>query len=141
MKENLIYGLAKIALGKDGEVKATKKYQSFADIDEGLVVINMCKDATDKSFIDHIINSHKFSRANEISPLIWTALHEIGHIKTDDFVEDNPEMRATLETLYEFGADINKLNKMWYELPDEWEATEWAINFVKNHFLLCKLLS
>lgn len=141
MKNNLIYGLTKLALGKDGKVMATNKYMSFADIDEGLVVINLNKTATEKSFLNHIRDSHGFKRAYEISPQIWSALHEVGHIKTDDFVEDNPEMRATIETLYQFGGDIDKLNKLWYEMPDEWEATEWAIDFVKRHFRLCKLLT
>ena len=141
MKTYLLCAFAKLVLGREGRVFFTRDYQSFSVVDDKWIVINPYEGEPDDDFIAHIREQHGFKRANEISLPVWTILHEIGHIRTDDFVESNDEMRTILQMCYDYGGDYKKINSMYYDLPDEWEATEWAIQFVKRHFRLCQLIS
>lgn len=141
MKVNLIYGLTKLLVGKEYNVYFAKKCQPFASPDEGLIVLNFLPGATDASFVAHIKNRHGYGRAQKISTELWTALHEVGHTKTCDFVEYDGETRYALELAQKFGGDLEKINNLYYELEDEWAATEWAIQFVKKHYRLCRLIS
>ena len=140
MKERIMNLFMKIVLRGECDVKFTRKYQPFASFDENLIVLNLREGAIDSQFIDHIRKSHGYARAYKISPQIWTALHEVGHIKTEGDCDENAEMRKFCEWANEEGALPQKtINQLWYDMPDEWAATEWAIDFVKKHYIFCKL--
>lgn len=141
MKVKLIYGLTKLLVGKEYKVYFANKCQPFASPNEGLIVLNFAAGATDESFISHIKNRHGYRKAREISTELWTALHEVGHTKTVGTVTYNGEVRYALELAQKYGGDLQKINEMYYELEDEWAATEWAIQFVKKHYILCRLIS
>lgn len=140
IRERIMNLFMKIVVRGECDVKFTRKYQPFASYDENLIVLNLREGAIDSQFIDHIYKSHGYKRAYEISPQIWTALHEVGHIKTECDGDEDALMRKFCEWANDEGALPQKtINRLWYEMPDEWAATEWAIDFVKKHYIFCKL--
>lgn len=59
-------------------------------------------------------------------------LHEVGHIMTYDEELDNQrdEKYALMQFAYRFGLyDTDTLNKEYFKIPLELNATQWAINF------------
>lgn len=133
----------KIALHGKGKAYFTKKYQSFTQLEDEYVVINPLSAADeDDTFIQHIKNSHGFKNVNKYACPIWTTLHEIGHLRTNDDVEDDPDTRNFCQYAYDNGIlDYDQINSLYYDMPDEWAATEWAIEFVKSHKILCKIFT
>ena len=74
-------------------------------------------------------------------PFIISLLHEVGHSKTDDQIQDelynfcfkekeriDKEMES-VETIEE----AKKLEWQYFNLPDEIVATAWAINYAKTY--------
>lgn len=68
-------------------------------------------------------------------------LHELGHHFTCDEFDDEEEKedQATRQTLYEImeknenEEKVNAAFLMYFRLPQEIEATKWAIDFVKDN--------
>jgi hypothetical protein len=73
-------------------------------------------------------------------------LHEVGHYKTDDGITDNvydfclEEKERLSEELGEVEdeEEIKKLHWQYFNLPDEWAATYWAVDYIKKHPKKCK---
>ncbi len=63
-------------------------------------------------------------------------LHEIGHIFTydEELDEDRDEQYAIMQIAYKFDlVDAASLNKMYFKIPMELEATKWGIEFAMNN--------
>lgn len=68
--------------------------------------------------------------------LIMGILHEIGHIMTytDELDEDRDKQYALLQTAHHFGViDSQELNKEYFKIPMELEATQWGIDFAMGY--------
>ena len=80
-------------------------------------------------------NSSSFmSRVNRLYPdihadeFLWSFLHEVGHIKTIDALDDDELYFSKTQKKNE-----NITNEAYYELPDEFAATEWAANYMRKN--------
>lgn len=99
---------------------------------------------TDGGFLYHLEHSHKCGEVLTVPFSVWTLLHEIGHYFTLDFVErtEQTEFIKVVCAMFPRGVAQNNpgIAKMYFDLPEEWEATEWAIDFVQTHPSLVQLL-
>lgn len=98
------------------------------------------EDAEDsEDFLAHVRQYHNFHETQLARPLVWVMLHEIGHYYT--FVEDDDEdsLRIILNMAFEVEEAGRRI--AYYNLPNEWEATEWAINYIKKHRIFVKILN
>ena len=142
MNIRMINLFARLLLNKGEKVYFTRRYMSYTDIDEEYIVINPEESAGNPDFLEHIKNEHGYEKVYDFPHVIWTVLHEIGHLRTDIFVEETEE-EVVLRKFCTFASESGELapeqiNKIYYDMSDEWAATEWAIDFVKNHYLFCK---
>lgn len=74
-------------------------------------------------------------------PFLSSILHEIGHIETFQSIDEN-DLEDCLSTIadleYRALSDISKeelheINKLYFEVPIEKKATEWAIQYMREH--------
>ena len=74
------------------------------------------------------------SRVNRLYPdihadeFLWSFLHEVGHIETIDTLDDDELYFSETQKKNE-----NITNEVYYELPDEFAATEWAANYMREN--------
>lgn len=103
--------------------------------------INICaEDAEDsEDFLAHVRQYHNFHETQLARPLVWVMLHEIGHYYT--LVEDDEEDSLRMILNMAFEVDETDRRIAYYNLPNEWEATEWAINYIKKHPVFVKILN
>ena len=79
----------------------------------------------------------------EADLFLWSLLHEVGHHMTIDQWEDAEqdefdEKKDRLSLLYreedgESGEEIDELFYDYYETPDEFEATSWAADYMREN--------
>jgi hypothetical protein len=85
----------------------------------------------------HLKTAHKCKFADKISNELWTILHELGHYYANAGIEDEEQAQFVRSICAILGDDIVKGNRevqaMYYNLPSEWTATEWAIDFVRKN--------
>ena len=91
----------------------------------------------DCGFRAHIVRKHGFPAAFDYPIEVWSILHELGHFMTIDDVELTEEevlarMICKDKTVEEVAASI-ELQDLYFDLPLEWEATEWAIDFITTN--------
>jgi hypothetical protein len=78
-----------------------------------------------------------------INFILISILHEIGHIET--YTEELEEERNKMYSMYSF---LNKqgimsteeLNNLYFEIPDEKNATLWGLNYYVNNKEKCNKL-
>lgn len=83
-----------------------------------------------------------YTDADRYSLALWTLLHEIGHYNTVDYAEDDLIARAIcgLASREEALKDL-KLQDIYFNIENEWEATEWAIEWINSHKRIAKILN
>lgn len=60
-------------------------------------------------------------------------LHELGHFETKSDVPFGYDRQKAQNDYLRWGGDnMRLLNLMYFSLPDEWLATQWAINWLSN---------
>ena len=71
---------------------------------------------------------------------VFSLLHEIGHHKTYDDITgsvydfcENEKERIAGDMITADDEDAKKLEWQYFNLPDEIIATQWAVNYAKNH--------
>lgn len=95
----------------------------------------------DDGFLRHLAEVHKCGFAYDYPLILWTILHEVGHYYTleDVICDDEIETRVLCATVpLEVARDNERIRNMYYNLPSEWEATEWAIDFIAENTAFCK---
>ena len=114
----------------------------YRHIDE-VVNINLSQASNedDGGFRHHLALAHKCHFVNEISLPLWSILHELGHHFTADDIDlddklDLFEQREQLFAMQEHLTD-EEMNNAYFNLADEWEATEWAVEYVRKHPIKC----
>ena len=80
-------------------------------------------------FMAHLENVHKCDFAREYADRFWTILHEIGHYETDGEMDDEEVDDFAYATLVNF-VDNSYANQLYFNLPREYAATEWAIEWI-----------
>ena len=74
----------------------------------------------------------------QIDPFLIGILHEIGHIITYNKQIDNE--RSALYSLLAIGYDeeyFEEYSNLYFRIPAEYKATEWAVNYYKQNKELC----
>lgn len=96
-------------------------------------------------FLRHLRTEHHINDYWRINKVIWQVLHEIGHYYTLDFIEEDDDEifeRAVCNLIDKDTAENNvKIQNIYFNLEKEWQATEWAIRYVKQHFVKCKFFN
>lgn len=96
-------------------------------------------------FMRHLKNVHGIRGADNFNIIIWQILHEIGHYFTLDFIdedEDEQTERAICALIDEETANNSEaIQDLYFNLEAEWQATEWAIDYIKIHFIKCRFFS
>lgn len=97
-------------------------------------------------FIDHIRKKHYFENPEKYSEQLWSLLHEIGHYKTQDYVEVDIETLSKVDQIlkvkeYSSKSKIKRAYFMYYNTECEYEATEWAIDWIVHHKVLARIFS
>lgn len=70
---------------------------------------------------------------NGFSNLTLSLLHELGHFETESKVPCGYNRDKAEKLIDERGkGDYTKINLMYFNLPDEWLATQWAIEWLSN---------
>lgn len=127
----------------DDELFVEQSDENSFDYAENLIRLNL-RDDEDFGFMRHLENVHGFKPARQFSEMVWTLLHEIGHYETQDDYDDEEyeqglNIKLNLACLPPKGLrDDEKLQDKYFNIVEEWVATEWAIDFVKHHKKLCK---
>lgn len=87
-------------------------------------------------------NWHNLAPEIVIDPFLASTLHEVGHSSTLHWLseEENNYCRSEKDTLSQILATPNITEKQrkecyfrYFALPDEAEATNWAIDYIRNH--------
>lgn len=112
-----------------------QKEETEVDIPETTIYIG--KQSDKESEWDFIKFANQINpNCKYINPFLLTILHEIGHIKTWNQKDDDE--RSAINTALEIAYN-KKLIKyktycnMYFNIPLERKATEWAINFALSH--------
>lgn len=121
-------------------VRASKDITAF-DFTTNTLYYNAQNTADSFGFMRHLREEHH-ADPKLASPGVWAVLHELGHYFTDDFAEDDLQIRALCAMCDEETARDSKIiQDLYYSIPCEWEATEWAIDWVEAHPRLSSLFS
>ena len=99
----------------------------------------------DYGFMRHIKYNHNFAEAYDYSINLWSILHELGHY----FVGDNGYVSEEELAQYAICAmmphDVAKdnpyLQNLYFDIPAEYNATEWAITWIMKHRKLAKIFN
>lgn len=85
-----------------------------------------------------------FYSKEEINVRIISLLHEIGHFATFDmqeWLDRNAEVEKLTERYYNDEISYEELNYAYWNLPNEYKATEWAVNYYKSNKEKCDRLA
>lgn len=70
---------------------------------------------------------------NGFADITLALLHELGHFETEEELPFGYDRFKAEEMCKEWcGDDYEKLNLMYFTLPDEWLATQWAIEWLSD---------
>lgn len=111
------------------------KYNTCYSLTDDKLYINVL-DEDDCGFIRHLKNKHYCNYAEDYDILTWAILHEIGHCETQYFVveDDDSGYRDLLNRIdYDLLQQNEALQDVYYDLPLEREASEWAISYEYEH--------
>ena len=103
----------------------------------GYNLINVCigrNEAEDQVFDDFV--QRKFGIS--VNPFLMGILHEVGHIMTFD--EDLDHDRSILYFMLQINFKEERWQEysdMYFQIPSEFEATKWAVNYYLSHKEFC----
>ena len=107
------------------------------DFEHRNLIVGYDFDEDNYGFTYHLKNTHKCRYAYKISHRLWAVLHELGHYYTEQGIEDSEQYQQVRAICMLVGDEVvrkdRKVQAMYFNLPSEWAATEWAINWVKTH--------
>ena len=91
-------------------------------------------DRASKNFLDFVEKEFNFIHADIF---LWSLLHEIGHHETlddldDDAYELSQEIKRNLQTDNNIKDEVR--DYIYFNLYDEYIATEWAANYMEEHY-------
>lgn len=105
---------------------------------------------TENTIEDELFNQFIYDRFDYKveNTFMISILHEVGHHLANDEIDNTifdfcmDEKDRIIEaikntTTYE---EVQKLEYQYFNLPDEIMATQWAVNFIRNHALECDIM-
>lgn len=114
--------------------------QTHIDHDKEVIYVNF-NDNVDAVF-NHIANNHKRTECFMYEPIVMVVLHEVGHYMIfNDMTEEDLEVYALinlgLDLVFEennkYRFSLEELNRPYFDTSIEWNATEWALDYIKEH--------
>lgn len=66
---------------------------------------------------------------------LWALMHEIGHCMTEDMwsAEEREYFYYQKDMIYEMEVEEEGMNAWYHACPDEFFATKWAGDYMRNH--------
>ena len=94
-------------------------------------------------FMRHLKKVHGVQGADSFDVMIWTILHEIGHYFTIDYCTEDETITRIMCSLMdkETVQQSEDIQDMYFNLESEWEATEWAIDYIIKHQAKCEIFN
>ena len=124
------------------EVHITRgKNGSEFEWDTDTIYYDRKRNPFDKCFTRHMREKHSFPSADKYSFRLWSILHELGHYYNDDVEEDEWAKAFCAVVPKEAALIDDDIQNMYYDSPDEFAATEWAIEWVEEHPIAAKIFS
>lgn len=98
----------------------------------------------DGGFMRHLNTDHAvpLEFCQKYSLAAWSILHELGHYFCDDDEEESQvdELTRLMCALIPRETATVEEQDLYFNLPHEWNATEWAIEFATEHETLMEYL-
>lgn len=127
---------------EDVEVVYVPKIQPMFS-SEGTIFIGDDFENNATYFVDHMVEKHLCAPdlVKSLSIPMWSVLHEIGHYFTwDDEEWEKEQIARHLIDYVSKGKTFMSLESVrkivqfrHFDLPLEWVATDWAIDYVETH--------
>ena len=92
-------------------------------------------------FLRHLEEKHHFSKPARYSSRLWSILHEVGHYYNQDIERDELTAAQCALVPVEEAIKSPKIQDLYYDLEDEFAATEWACDCINNHPKLARIFS
>lgn len=94
--------------------------------------------STDEWFNEFVEKTFNYTVTNTF---IISVLHEIGHAETENFITDEIYNKCIIEKIkinkaLETENNLKKIKALefkYFDLPDEYEATAWAVEYAREH--------
>lgn len=118
------------------KVMVTENYNTGYDVRENKLIIGPDIEDPQVQFMRHLKDVHKCGFVDVIDTPHWALLHEIGHYMTYEKVKDKIDTvtrQAIIDNAVEF--ELDECYDVYFGLPEEWEATEWAIRYVQENLI------
>lgn len=113
----------------------------YYDCNSKVLVVGMYFDPNDYGFVRHVGSAHKFMDAEKYSYGLWHILHEVGHFEIEGKYGNNLVERQYFKENAKLMLRNTYLQNEFHNCRVEWEATEWAINWIKKHPKKAKILN
>lgn len=109
---------------------------------ENDAVVYAPDDINDNGFLRHIYEYHKSAEGLDLSLLMWSILHEIGHYCTWKDEYENEEEILERYCYQHFPCETFEQSKamqdLYFGMESEWNATEWAIDYARKNYPIVK---
>ena len=127
--------------GIDPEIELEVADHFCADVDKKIVFVGT-EDEPEAEELMHEFVKEEFGV--EMDNVLISLLHEVGHIMTqnDEELRDRSILDVVLQLNWtdsdnDIDEDFEKYNNLYFRLPSEYQATEWAANYYREHKELC----
>ena len=81
------------------------------------------------------LDSEVYPKAKEFNIILWSLLHEYGHLKDGE----DPSYDMILRSLLSFAPSSSSKTMAYFRLPRERNATTWAANYIRLNYDKCLL--
>lgn len=105
---------------------------------ESIINLDLHEEEDSKAFLEDLKENHYFDGGHFCMPL-WSLLHELGHYNNDDTIDECDEILD--EHIRYLVANSLIDSKIYYRIPREHEATEWAVEEIRKHHNIYRFLS
>lgn len=108
----------------------------FADIYDNSIAVTFNQDYETDELYSFFICENFGIRPNIF---VMSILHEIGHLMTndDEMLDERDTIYNLLKVNYEVNHNYIDYNRMYFNIPAEYEATAWAVDFYRQHKDMC----
>ncbi len=126
-------------IDKDIVIKKGRRFE--VDIEEEEIFLgNKRFDRVSQLLMNWLYSKTKIN----VNWLILSILHEVGHIMTD--TEELQDQRETLNAIYSFMYEQEVITETeyfisYFEIPAEYNATMWGLNYYLNNSQKCQELA
>lgn len=122
----------------DNEIKIEKGNDWQCDIEEKIIYIPLIESQEE---CEKFINNFKkqWQQKNKkiklfFAPQTISFLHEIGHTQTKQGNIISKTLRKISNFLYKYKATKKISYEIYFNIPEEKRATQWAIKFIMNNY-------